>query len=296
MRILISVGVITILGLFMGVFVVDDRQIAYVTSQTSTKGTVYKTGIHFAVPIWDKVTYVYINQRNSIVQLDLVSTDPAHPKLKAELLLNWQVDNPQIYLSKLNRLNKSGFNQILSERVLTILSRQLDSKTLEHVNQSETILANPEKLNDLGIKLNAININSLQIINGQQESQVITNAMVSVTPKKIVAVESATESSTATSSLATVKPDGKLTTSAVISAQKLVASNVSASVLMESAYYQAKIIKGEADLEVATINQKLLVADPKFYEYFNRLNTYKKTAKSVADMPPLSDLYKYTEK
>jgi regulator of protease activity HflC (stomatin/prohibitin superfamily) len=272
MRRLVGLLVVIILGAFMSVLVVDERQMAIVTGQTGRIAT-YKPGIHFAWPVWDTVTYVYINHRNSILRLDLVNEDPAHPKLQLELLANWRVDNPEIYVSFLNRLKKQGFDQALTQEISRIIAGQLDLKTLVQVNQSGKLLVKPEKLNNLGIMLNAISINSLQVINGLSESSTTVTNLATIAP--------------ITSPLATSKAESN---ASAVKAMKSVA--ISATIQIESAYYQAQVIKGEAVVEVSKINQGLLIQDPKFYEYFSKLNSYKASAKAANDMPAMSDLYK----
>ncbi|HLX53927.1 MAG TPA: hypothetical protein VKR58_08295, partial [Aquella sp.] len=59
---------------------------------------------------------------------------------------------------------------------------------------------------------------------------------------------------------------------------------------LESAYYQANLIKTKAKLDVDVINQSMQIKDPKFYEYFKTLKTYEQEAKTKADVPPLSQL------
>jgi regulator of protease activity HflC (stomatin/prohibitin superfamily) len=259
MKALVSIFVIMVLGLLVGVIVVDERQNAIVTNQYG-KQAVYKTGIYLTWPIVDKVTYVYVKRRHSIVRLDLVSSNHAYPKLQFELLLNWQVDNPQVYLSNLNKLGKPGFNELLSKKISAILVRQLDLNTLGSVNQSEKVLAYPERLNELGIILNTININSVQILSELPESSVVSKIESSVAKN--------------------------------IKQQEVAASTTISDTGVGSAYYHAQAIKGETMSKVAKVNQGLVVQEPKFYEYFSKLNTYQASAKSAADMPPLSDLYK----
>jgi hypothetical protein len=59
---------------------------------------------------------------------------------------------------------------------------------------------------------------------------------------------------------------------------------------LESAYYQASLIKSRTKLNVDVINQSMQIKDPKFYEYFKTLKTYEQDAKTKADVPPLSQI------
>ena len=61
---------------------------------------------------------------------------------------------------------------------------------------------------------------------------------------------------------------------------------------IESAYYQAQMIKTKTEIEQAKMYQSLEGKEPRFYASFRKLQIYKTSAKSKQDMPPLDDLYK----
>lgn len=61
---------------------------------------------------------------------------------------------------------------------------------------------------------------------------------------------------------------------------------------IESAYYQAQMIKTQTEIEQAKMFQPLEEKSPKFYSFFRKLQIYKTAAKSKKDMPPLEEIYK----
>jgi hypothetical protein len=61
---------------------------------------------------------------------------------------------------------------------------------------------------------------------------------------------------------------------------------------LESAYYQAQILKTNTEIEQAKMYQSISNQEPRFYKYFRKLQMYKTNAKSKNDLPPLDELYK----
>ena len=61
---------------------------------------------------------------------------------------------------------------------------------------------------------------------------------------------------------------------------------------IESAYYQAQILKLNTDLEQAQMYNSLSGVESNFYRFFRKLQVYKMNARSNDDLPPINKLYK----
>src|SRR5579863_9565576 len=103
MRKVIILILVLLIVLFTATFVVDERQNAVITSYNG-KERVEEAGIHFAWPILDKVTYVFINERASILTLAVNESEAGSNPLQAQVLINYHVTNPVEYLAAVRRL------------------------------------------------------------------------------------------------------------------------------------------------------------------------------------------------
>lgn len=61
--------------------------------------------------------------------------------------------------------------------------------------------------------------------------------------------------------------------------------------LIESAYYISQKIRDQTAIEEANLYKSIENKDPRFYEYFRKLETYKENSTSKEDIPPLDKLY-----
>ncbi len=61
--------------------------------------------------------------------------------------------------------------------------------------------------------------------------------------------------------------------------------------VIEAAYYKAQGIKTATQIEEAQLYNQIKNKNPKFYEYFRKIDIYKTSAKSKNEVPPLKQLY-----
>jgi regulator of protease activity HflC (stomatin/prohibitin superfamily) len=61
--------------------------------------------------------------------------------------------------------------------------------------------------------------------------------------------------------------------------------------VIESAYYKVQMIKAQTEIDEENLYQQLKAQNPKFYAYFRQIELYRNKAESVADIPPLQQLY-----
>lgn len=146
------------------------------------------------------------------------------------------------------------FNKELTSRVFQITSSRVRSTNLSTFNQLHNLLSKPVYENDLGIVIIDILPNELNLV-------VKPTAEVSPILAPIVTTESTTW-----------KADNSLA--------------------IESAYYQAQLIKTQTEIEQARMLAPLEEDDPRFYKYFRKLQIYKDSAQSKQDLPELDGLYR----
>jgi|GEM_PF-4510120 len=275
MRKVIMLILVLLIVLFTATIVVDERQNAVITNYNG-KQRIEKSGIHFAWPIWDKVTYVFINERASLLTLAVNESEVGsnqsaedqgnnklrHPvvvgalkqdhapevskSLSIEVLISYHVTNPVEYLAAVRRLDKTGISEEIAKILITDLTNKIKTSTLSKINQEGMFSADPTKFGDMGVRVDQINLLSIKFLDEL--------------PLPVKAESSVMMSS---------KKDD---------------------VNLESAYYQASLIKSKTKLNVDVIYQSMQIKDPKFYEYFKTLKTFEQDAKTKSDVPPLSQI------
>jgi len=237
-----------------GLFTVDERQNAVVYNQVSKSSKVYSPGLHFAWPVFERVTYIFMNRRTTAFDFQLKLLNKQNVELTTTV--EWQVSNPQEYLTATLLMNHSGFNKALGERVLQAIESQDHLTSLSELNKKSSLLNQVYLVNGLGVRVNSVEAIALKIET--------TNA--SVTSAKVLPIKE----------------------SAAIAESMIPNINQQA---IESAYYKSQSIKTEAEIEAANMYQKIQVKNPRFYDYFRKLQIYKSSAKSKQEMPQLDDLY-----
>lgn len=237
-----------------GLFTVDERQNAVVYNQVSKSSKVYSPGLHFAWPVFERVTYIFMNKRTTTFDFQLKLSNKQSIELTTAV--EWQVSNPKEYLSRTILMEHSGFNKALGEQVLLIIESQDHLTSLSELNKKSSLLNQVYPFSSLGVRVNSATAIAVKI-----------------------------DSDTA-SLISTKVPQVK--ESAAITQPIVVNFNQQA---IESAYYKAQSEKTEANIEAANMYQKIQVKNPKFYDYFRKLQIYKNSAKSKQEMPQLDNLY-----
>lgn len=238
--------------LLFGIISIDERQNVVVTNLVSKNKYTLTPGLHFVWPGIEQVNYIFMNQRDA--EFTTMLTFDNNTNVEVSSVVLWKVVNPLVYFEQNSKLQITGFNKVLAQNVLQIVMTRAKSTNLSTFNQLNNLLSDELPLKDLGIIITSIAPNELRIV---------TPVSVAAPVKKIEASEA-------------IKID-----------QPRIVQ-----IPIESAYYQAQMIKTQAEIQQANMLQQLEEKDPKFYSYFRKLQIYKNSAKSKQDMPPLEDLYK----
>lgn len=260
--------------LSLGIIIVDERQNAVVTNVFSHKQQVLPKGLHFILPGIERVSYVFMNQREAAVTVMLNFNDTA--TVEAGILVVWHVTNPAKYL---NYFIKDEFNKQLTEEVLRITASRVQSTNLSTFNQLHNLLVSPLYIEKLGIVITEILPNELSLISRPKtvagsissNAEDAENVTKNESSQNMPVVES------------TIDNSGYALRNGSNDGDDLF--------IIESAYYQAQMIKVQTEIEQAKMLAPLQEKDQHFYNYYRELQIYKDSAKSKQDMPPLDKLY-----
>lgn len=161
---------VVLVGLLLsGFYTVDERAVALVTyANNAVAKQVYTTGIHWKIPFYGKLTYVYTNLRHARLSSEQALKLANGQQFQADIDLSWQVSNPQRYLDYLTRQSLKMLNLQISTAVLKLLqdlaassvtSQELLAKTNVASNMMPTTL---ERC--CGLKLVRIRLTSLMAL------------------------------------------------------------------------------------------------------------------------------------
>lgn len=251
----------------LGSFTVNVGENAFVISKIDKTRYYDKPGLYFAIPIVEKVDYIYVNNREAVFStiLTVESSDgyklfvnnqeSSTRAIKISLLTNWHVDNAKDYYNYLQKNGQLNFNQSLVENISNVLLERINGLAIESLNQLNTIVDHSMNLPTIGVNLDKISILSVEPVDN-------------TVPSPEILVESVAKSPIHNNSSLDLQNK-----------------------MIESAYYQAAMIKTQTEIEEARAYGEIKKESPKFYNYFRLINVYKDSAKNKADVPPFKSLY-----
>ncbi len=241
MRKIVILGLFLLIFVISGVFTVDDRENVVLTDYRNNH-KVYVVGTHFALPLINHINYIFMNQRNFLLEISKQLTTKDLSKIKLNILVNWHVINPIIYLSVVKKYGSTEFNNLVDKELILKVESFAASNTLSHINQKKEINDMPIQLDNLGIIVEKLEIENLFLLPLPELLSGVSN---------------------------------------VNNKQKLI----------KDAYYQAQQIKTDTQVEEARLYSQIKNKNPKFYDYFRKIEIYKASAKSRSEIPPLKQLY-----
>lgn len=164
MRNSLILGLIILGFLFGGFFSVDQRELGMVSFSANKPIQSYPPGLHWKVPFYGELSYVYTNQRSSYVAMNQSLSVESGQAFTSKVVVNWQVTQAESYLEYLNKNSLKVFDSELSQAVLTKLSAlALNSKSnLDFQGNVEQV--KNWSLTNLGIKVINLQIVSLNPI------------------------------------------------------------------------------------------------------------------------------------
>ena len=152
-----------------GFFVVDQREVGII-KQNSKQLQIYAPGLHWKIPFWGELTFIYTNLRSSYLASSQLLHTATGQAFSTNVVVNWQVVKPEVYFVY---LNANGVKN-LDVQIVSVVSNRL----LNLANKSSSLSDFEERVNsqlknipesELGI--NFVNV-GLAMVNPVIESAV----------------------------------------------------------------------------------------------------------------------------
>lgn len=217
MKAIVVVLLLSLAVLCAALISVNEQQAVVVSNYLTKQQYVLGSGVHLVYPGIDKVDYIFMNPRHAVFT-GVASLDDGS-KVEIGVLVCWQVVNPLVYAAHVQNPSLANkFKQDLVKHIANTINARAKFTNLSTLNQLDELLDDKEVMDQLGIVINSISINDLQ-------SVVTESAAAKLHDKQ---------------------------ESGVIAAAPLAESKVrelsSSTTVLESAYYQAHLIKLQADI------------------------------------------------
>lgn len=160
--------------LFGGFFIVDEREVAVISTPGSNVLDTSAPGIHWKFPLWGRLTYVYTNLRSTHYIVKETLETESELSFIPHLVINWRVTKPIVYLNYLrnNPLSTADMEiSALALQKLHTLAESSNSITVleEQINQVRDWSQPAMGLTIVNIGLTGINFQN-NVINDLRES------------------------------------------------------------------------------------------------------------------------------
>lgn len=171
MKNVLIIFLLGVLVLFSGLFIVDEREVVVIT-HSPKDSKVYTTGIHWNLPFYGQFNYVYVNQRNSHILIEL-SNESTNQKELVKFNVTWAVQDPVVYVNFLNLNNRKKLEEnmanFIESKILTNVVAQISSDVdlIKLLNSKQVNIQNPE----LGIKIISLDVSEIDVIRQTVKNQ-----------------------------------------------------------------------------------------------------------------------------
>lgn len=177
MRNIILLFLLSVICLFSGIFIVDEREVA-VTITDKQQATVYSTGVHWRLPFMGDTRYVYTNVRHSSFNApdELVMQD--NLQLTGQYFFEWRVTNPTAYALYLQQHPDVNLATVLSTDVFNQIKQQMQGKT--NYESFTHALLNWQAVN---LSQYGISIDKVGVVNVSLEKVNLESGVLNKTPE-----------------------------------------------------------------------------------------------------------------
>ncbi len=171
MKNVLIVFLLAVLVLFSGLFIVDEREVVVIT-HSPKDSKVYTTGIHWNLPFYGQFNYVFVNQRNSHILIEL-SNESTNQKELVKFNVSWLVQDPVVYVNYLNLNNRKKFEETMANfievKILASIVAQIssDADLIRLLNNKQLNIEDPE----LGIKIASLDVSEIEAIKQTVKNQ-----------------------------------------------------------------------------------------------------------------------------
>ena len=109
-----------------GFFVVDQREVGIV-KQNSKQLQIYAPGLHWKIPFWGELTFIYTNLRSSYLASSQLLHTATGQAFSTNVVVNWQVVKPEVYFVYLNANGVKNLDvqivSVVSNRLLNLANK-----------------------------------------------------------------------------------------------------------------------------------------------------------------------------
>lgn len=156
-------GLVFIGFIFSGFFSVDQREIGVVNYSSTQAMQTYQSGLHWKIPLYGDLSYVFTNQRSSYIAMNQALTFESGAAT-SKVLVTWKVTQAESYLAYLNKNSTKLFDAELSQAILTKLTT-LAAQSQDNLDFSHNVEQSKNwSLNNLGVKIINLQLISLNIV------------------------------------------------------------------------------------------------------------------------------------
>ncbi len=149
--------------LLSGFFNVDQREVGLISYPAEKSMQTYMPGLHWKVPLYGDLSYVFTNQRSSYLAMSQPLAFESGAAI-SKILVTWQVGQAESYLGYLNKNSTKIFDAELSQSVLSKLEI-LAARSQNAVDFNRRVeQENNWSLNELGIKVLELQLISLKFV------------------------------------------------------------------------------------------------------------------------------------
>lgn len=150
---------LVLIGLFFGgFFSVDQREIGVISYSSTQPMQAYQPGLHWKIPFYGDLSYVFTNQRNSYIAMSQALNFESG-SATSKVVVTWQVTQAESYLGYLNKNSTKLFDAELSQAVLNKLI-VLASQSQNHLDFNRNI----EQSKNWNLKSMGVEIINIQLI------------------------------------------------------------------------------------------------------------------------------------
>ena len=240
---------------FSGFFVVDQQQVVI---KDTTPLQLFEPGIHWSLPFSATLQPVATNLRTSCLPLSI--TVPQHQKIALKVLIQWQVVKPLKYLNYLNSPPQNRDSQARNP--------QYQDSQGRNPQYQESLQKFAPKLAELvESQLNAVAAAGMPSLLAQLHATDYAELGIRILKISFISIAVAESAAQATTNL----------TAAPLS--------------LESSFNLAQQLKNTTEKLKHNELAQLRRQDPRFFDYFMKIEDYRTTAKTHQDVPPFKQLY-----
>lgn len=152
-----------------GFFVVDQREVGII-KQNSKQLQIYAPGLHWKIPFWGELTFIYTNLRSSYLASSQLLHTATGQAFSTNVVVNWQVVKPEVYFVYLNANDVKNLDvqivSVVSNRLLNLANKSSSLSDFE-----ERVNSQLKNIPDSELGINFVNV-GLAMVNPVIESAV----------------------------------------------------------------------------------------------------------------------------